>query len=122
VIQEKREKGLQEVQKLTKLLEAARNNGTSDGKTNQKHINGNADQVYNEVFKHFAPVKKAIEHLYKEIVITISNQKIQEFSEENGNKRVLKDIMPGFAEALIKIEKKINDVNLLVLEFSDYLE
>lgn len=107
---------------MTKLLDAAKNNGVPDSKTNQKHINGNANQVYQEVFHHFQPVKKAIDHLYKEIVITISNQKIQEFSEENGNKRVLKDIMPGFAEALIKIEKKINDVNLLVLEFSDYLE
>ena len=125
LLQDKREKGLQEIQRLTKMFDSLRSGGNGESSNSSRvPVTQSKQPPLNKkaINTEFLPVKKALDQLYKEIVITLSNQKIAEANEEPGKKSLSKDGLPGVAEGLIRIEKKVNDVNLLVLEFIDYLD
>jgi hypothetical protein len=68
-----------------------------------------------DVLNQIQEIRQHLELLYKEVIITLSDQKILEASLE------LKGI-PKFSDSLIKIEKKINDIILIVREYIETLE
>lgn len=132
ILQDKREKGLQEIQKLTKTIESLRSgkplpvNGNDINTKTQSAQPSSHNKILpmsgpnnaidkQDVLNQIQEIRQHLELLYKEVIITLSDQKILEASLE------LKGI-PKFSDSLIKIEKKINDIILIVREYIETLE
>ncbi len=133
ILHDKREKGLQEIQKLNKLVESLRNGKSllSSGNDSslksltaqpnvQNKVGSTSSQNNNlinkqEIFNQMQDIRQQLDQLYKEIIITLSDQKILEASLDSKG-------VPKFSDKLIKIEKKTNDIILIVREFIETLE
>jgi hypothetical protein len=68
-----------------------------------------------EVLNQMQDIRQQMDSLYKEVIITLSDQKITEASMDMKG-------TPKFSDSLIKIEKKVNDIILVVREFIETLE
>jgi hypothetical protein len=127
ILQDKREKGIQEIQKLNKMIENLKagrpimtgiTNEPPQKKPLQETLNNNSVPTkpgvnVASIVAQWGEIKKGLEQLYKEVIVALSEQKISEFSESGGK------VNTRGSENLIKIEKKVNDI---VMMLQDYME
>lgn len=154
VLQEKREKGLQEISRLSALIDdiKAKNPGITipqqrpivpaqysqkntvntepDKKTPQKghqHSQSiSANRVQKQANDYIKVMKTNLNLLYKEVILAVTNEKVL---ESDRGSRVSSRLDTGnsvtessISESLVRIEKKVNDVMLLLQEYTESLE
>jgi hypothetical protein len=158
VLQEKREKGLQEISRLSTLIDdiKAKNPGITipqqrpivpaqyshksivntepDKKTAQKGhqhsqsiiTNRPVQNIQKQANDYIKVMKTNLNLLYKEVILAVTNEKIL---ESDRGSRVSSRLDTGnsvtessISESLVRIEKKVNDVMLLLQEYTESLE
>ena len=131
LLQDKREKGIQEIQKLNKMIDNLKNGkpimtGITNEPTSKKPLQESAPNITTQpknstitsnIITQFAEIKKSLEQLYKDVIIALSEQKISEFSETPDKKSVTKG-----SDNLIKIEKRVNDIILMIQEYIELMK
>jgi len=145
VLQEKRELGLHEITKLSQQLELARSGSmesdpTSPVKKNleqeknvthfyqaiaspiiltQNNGSGNADDL-----RKLRKLKKGLDEVYMDIIMTITNEKLNEKMNETKASGKLGELIKGSlpSENFMKIEKRMNDSIVILQEYMEKFE
>lgn len=113
MLKEKREAGLKEIKRLNAIIESS--------KTGRPQLSQRVSMTENDDSGHvkvILAIKKALEALYKQLIVSIQYEKSADSSAER-NPKSMRSAIQGFIppDNVVRLEKKLNDLILYVREY-----
>ena len=142
ILSDKRETGLQEIKRLNRIIEG-KNGGVEpnyasphrksiDLSASQTNLNSPATATTatleklpdGDNLRRLQKIKRGLDHVYKDIIMTITNEKMQESKSDKKASGKLGELVKGPlpSDNFMRIEKRMNDTIVMLQEFMEHFE